>query len=358
MNGLAARVRPVVTRALSSSAGPALFALSVTAVSVSVLLALGGFNPFAAGAALVKGAVGSPAALAVTATRTVPLALAGLAVAFAFRAGVWNIGAEGQIYAGAVGAIWVGLILGPAVADTPILAVGVTATALLSSAIAGAAWAAVPAGLLVGRGVNEVVSTILLNFVAIHLVSLLVGGPLQERRGIFQQTDQVVEAVRIPALVPGTRVHLGLALAFAAGIGLWAFFRWTRLGFRVRAVGAAPRAAASAGLISVDRIKVGALLCSGALAGVAGGVEVLGVTFALYAGLSPGWGYVAIAVALLGGLRPPTVLAAAVLFGVLESGGAAMQRQAGVPSTWVSVVVATIIVAVLFGEAMGRRLRG
>lgn len=341
----------------ASRAGFALATLVLAAGLLAALLAIGGHSPVEAGRALIVGSLGGPAALAVTATRAVPLALTGLGVALAFRAGVWNIGAEGQLYAGAIAAAWVGLRAGDTVVASPLLALPVTVMALSAAVLAGAAWTLVPAFLRAKRGVNEVVTTILLNFVALHFVSLLVSGPLQESRGVFQQTDTLAQALWLPALVPGSRVHVGLLVAVALVLLLWAFFRWTKPGFQVRAVGSAPRVAASAGMIDVSRVGAGAFLASGAIAGLAGGTELFGVTYALYEGLSPGWGYTAIAVALLGGLRPVTVFAAAGFFGALEAGGAAMQREAGIPAVWVQVVVAMVILAVVANEALGSRRR-
>jgi len=136
---------------------------------------------------------------------------------------------------------------------------------------------------------------------------------------------------------------------------MWAMFRWTRIGFEIRAVGAAPKAARIAGLIKTDRVVLLTFLASGAIAGLAGGVEVAGVTFALYEDLSPGWGYTAIAVALLGGLHPIAVLGTGLLFGALEGGAAEMQRAAGIPASWVSAVEALVILSVLAVDQVRRR---
>ena len=326
-------------------------ALLLTLAAAAVVLRLGGHAPGEALGALVGGSVGSGRALtSITLVRTVPLLLTGLAVALAFRAGVWNIGAEGQLYAGAVAGAAVGLA---AEGWPPLLAV---ATLLAASAAAGAAWAAVPAAMKLRLGVGEVITTLLMNFVAIHLAGWMVHGPLQEARGVFPQTDPIAEAARLPALLPGTRLHVGFALAVAAAVVLWLFLRSTTAGFRVRAVGAGRRAAEVAGRIDADRTMAGAFLASGALAGLAGGVEVAGVTYALYEGLSPGHGYTAIAVALLAGLHPLGVVLTAALFGALEGGAGAMQRVAGVPAAWVGGVEALVILSVLAVDRTLRRL--
>ena len=329
----------------------ALAALGVAAVLMGVALWAGGYDALAAGRALVAGTVGSrEAILSVTLVRAVPLVLTGLAVALAFRAGVWNIGAEGQLYAGAVAAAWVGLAAGelPALLLVPAV--------LLASTVAGALWAALPALMKVRLGVGEVITTILMNFVGIHMAAYMVRGPLQEARGVFPQTDPIVQAARLPALVPGTRLHVGVVIAVVVAAALWAYLRWTRGGFALRAAGASPAAARVSGRVDVQRVGFLAFLASGALAGLAGGVEVSGVTFALYEGLSPGWGYTAIAVALLAGLNPLAVLGTGVLFGALEGGSGAMQRAAGVPSAWVSGVVALVILSVLAADRLRRHL--
>lgn len=332
----------------------ALGAIAATAVVAAVLLRLGGFDPLGAGRALVVGAFGSrDALLSITLVRSVPLVLTGLAVTVAFRAGVWNIGAEGQLFAGAIAAVWVGLMLGGLPAPLLVCAV------LLAAGAAGAAWVVVPALLRQRFGVGEVITTILMNFIGIYAAAYAVHGPLQEARGVFPQTDQIAEGARLPLLVAGTRLHVGFLIALALAAALAAALRHTRVGFQVRAVGAAPEAARIAGRIDTDRVVVGSFLLSGAIAGLAGGVEVAGVTFALYENLSPGWGYTAIAVALLAGLNPLAVVATGVLFGALDAGAAAMQRDAGIPAVWVGVVEALVILAVLALDRLRRaRSRG
>lgn len=327
-------------------------ALLATALVAAAMLRIGGYDPPRAAAAMWSGAFGSRSAfLSVTLVRSVPFLLTGLAVALAFRAGVWNIGAEGQLYAGAIAAVWVGLRGG---ALSPWLLVPAV---LVASAGAGALWALVPALMKLRLGVGEVITTILMNFVGIDLAAYVVHGPLQESRGVFPQTDQIAEAARLPALVPGTRLHLGFALAVALAAALAVFMRRSRWGFRVRAVGASRRAAWVTGRIDANGVVLVTFLGSGALAGLAGGVEVAGLTYALYEGLSPGWGYTAIAVALLAGLDPAAVVGTAVLFGALEAGSGAMQREAGIPAVWVVAVEALVILAVLATDQVRRRHR-
>ncbi len=312
-------------------------------------LELAGFDALPALGAMGRGAFGSWYAFtSVTLVRAVPLILIGLGVALAFQAGAFNIGAEGQFYAGAIAAAWVGLHAGD---WPPLFAVTLP---LLAAVLAGALWIAVPVWLRYRFGVLEVISTLLLNFVAEALVSLMVQGPLQEARGFYPQSDPVAEAARLPFLW-GSRLHWGFVAALVLATGLGFIRSRTLWGFQVRAAGANPRAASVSGRIPVGRLIAVVLLISGMFAGLAGGMEVTGVTFALFQNLSPGFGFTGIAVALLARLNPVGIIVTGVLFAALETGAAAMQRDAGVPSVVVYVVEAVIILAVLLGETQSRR---
>jgi simple sugar transport system permease protein len=288
--------------------------------------------------ALFEGAFGSWYAFGSgTLVRATPLMLTGLAVAIAFRAGVFNIGAEGQFIVGAAAATTAALSLHalPAVVLLPML--------LIAGSISGAAWAWIAAVLRTRFHVLEVISTIMLNFIATYLLSYLVRGPLQEPTHIYPQTTSLADAARLPRLGVETRLHAGFLIAIAACGGAWWMLRSTASGFRLRVAGENPRAAHSAGLIDVAGTTTRAFLASGALAGLAGAIEVSGVTFALYENISPGYGFTAIAVALLAQLNPLGVILTGIAFGALETGATAMQRDAGVPSVVVSVVEASII---------------
>ena len=324
-------------------------ALGVGLLALALSLHLAGYDAMAALSALWQGAFGSWYAItSATLVRAVPLIIIGLGIALAFRAGAFNIGADGQFYAGAIAATWVGLHVAARPAPVAIAAVWVAA------ALAGMAWVAVPVLLKLRFGVLEVISTLLLNFVAEALVSLLVQGPLQERQHIYPQSDSIAEAARLP-LLPGSRLHVGFALALVAALLVWYLFARTHWGFKLRAVGAGARAAEISGRIDARRITAVALLGSGALAGLAGGVEVSGVSYALFQNLSPGYGFTAIAVALLARLHPAGVVATGILFGALEAGAGAMQRDAGVPAVAVYVVEAGVIFMVLLVDANRRR---
>jgi len=304
-------------------------------------LALLGYDAGAALGALWRGAFGSWYAISsATLVRAVPLMAIGLGLAISFRAGALNIGAEGQFAVGAMAATAAGLATGSWPAP-----IGLLAT-LGAGVAAGAAWILVPVVLRIRFGVLEVISTLLLNFVAEGVVSYAVQGPLQESKGIYPQSDAVAASVRL-ALIPGTRLHVGFFAVLGIGLALWVWFRRSGWGFRLKAAGEAPRAAALAGGIPVERTVAVALLLSGGLAGLAGAFEVTGVTYALYQNLSPGYGFTAIAVALIARTDPLGVIVAGVAFGALEAGAAGMQRDAGVPAVAVSVVQAVIIVVAL-----------
>ena len=270
-----------------------------------------------------------------------PLIITGLAVAIAFRAGIWNIGADGQLIAGAAAAAWIGVSLPHSVGWVALpMALGV-------GAVAGAAWAAIAAWLRSRFGVLEVISTIMLNFIATYTVSYLVRGPLQEPTHIYPQTSSIVTGAEMPVLVAGTRLHWGFVVAVALALAAWWVMRYSAAGFRVRASGANPFAARSAGLIDVSRVTMTAFVVSGSIAGLAGAIEITGVTFALYENISPGYGYTAIAVALLAGLNPLAVIGTGVLFGALETAAGTLQRNAGIPATTASVIEAAVILGVI-----------
>ena len=288
-----------------------------------------------------RGSIGSASAFfSGTLVRAVPLALIGLGISLAFRAGVFNIGGEGQLLLGAIAATIAGLYTG----GPPFVAVPI---ALIAAMAGGALWAGIAALLRARFGVLEVISTIMLNFIAANLVSYLVRGPLQEPTRVYPQTELIDGAARLPRLWPTTRLHAGVFLAIVAAAAGWWFLSRTAAGFRLRATGASPSAASVTGRIDVVRIGFTTLVASGALAGLAGGIEVTGVTYALYENLSPGYGFSAIAVAILARLQPGRVLLAALLFAVLETGALGMQRDAGVPSVVALALEAGIILLVI-----------
>ncbi|WP_323036443.1 ABC transporter permease [Pararhodobacter sp.] len=336
---------------------PIVFVAPVVAVFVALLLAAGliaaaQVNPLTAYGEMLRGALGSRLAVTEMLTRATPLILTGLAAAVAFRARLWNIGAEGQFFIGALVTAWVGHSLalpGP---------LGIVVLMLVAFA-AGAAFLAVPAFLRLRFQVDEVVTTLLLNFIAILFVGLMIEGPLRDPLAFGWPTSVPVDrAFRLPDLVQGTRLHIGLLIAIAAAGALWLLFSRTVFGTETRAAGLNASAAAFAG-VSLPKTLMGVALLSGGLAGLAGAVEVMGVTAGVTTTMSPGFGYAGIVVAMLAALHPAGVVASAIFVATIFVGADAMSRATGVPSFIADVIVAlsllTMIVALLFTTYRVRR---
>ena len=318
---------------------------------LALLLAVLGYDPALAFQALWNGAFGSWYALtSATLVRATPLILLGLGFALAYRGGALNIGMEGQFLAGAIAATWIGL----KVAALPgVIAIPVVWVAAIS---AGAVWVVIPVILKHRFGVLDVISTLLLNFVAEALVSWMVLGPLQEAKRTYPQSDLIAESARLPHMTGG-RLHLGFSVAIGLALLIQVIFARSLWGFRLKAVGLGPRAAWMSGRIRSGRLLALALLLSGGIAGLGGGVEVGGVTYALFQNMSPGYGFTAIAVALLARGQPLGIALTGLLFGALEAGAGAMQREAGIPAVTVAVVQAVIIIGVVLADALARRHR-
>jgi len=313
-----------------------------TLAVAALLVLLAGASPAEALAALARGAFGSRAAMGETLARSTGLVLAAVGAAVAFRAGVLNIGLEGQFLAGAAAAAAVGPLL-------PGLPLGARAAVLLAAPLAGALQAAPAAWLAERRRVPAVLSTILLNLVAAAGVTWLVRGPLRDPSGDYPQSRALADGVLLAPLAPGTRATAAVLVAFVVAAGAAFLLARTPLGLALRAVGASPRAARAAGLPDAG-IRVGAFLASGALAGLAGGLEVLALTGRLYDPFTAGVGYGGIAAALLGGLTPLGSAAAGLLFAALGAGSGALQRDAGVPSALASILPALAVLALLLAR--------
>ena len=322
--------------------------LAIALATLLLVIRAAGAEPGTVAAALVRGAFGNAYNTTNTIVQMVPLLLTGLGVLVAFRGRLFNIGAEGQFLVGAIAATAVGTSRLPG----PLLLPG----CLLAGAVAGAAWSGIAGWLRHRRGVQEVLSTLLLNFVATQLLAWMVRGPLQEAAGQFPVSDSVRLPARFTLLVPGTLLHSGLlvALVLLAGVGI--FLKFGAGGFALRAVGANAEAARAAGL-PVDRIRATTFLLSGGLCGIAGAIQICGVTHYLADPYSKGYGYTAIAVALLASLSPAALLPSAVFFGALAASAAEIQT-AGVSSVFVQVLQAVVLAALLAAgrvrERMGR----
>ncbi len=307
-----------------------------------VLLLASGVNPFVAYAAMVRGALGDPYAVGETLVKAIPLMLTGLGVSIAFRMLFWNIGAEGQLVMGGLAATWVALFL----AD-PLPAWAVLPATVLFGMLAGALWGAVPAALRAYLQVNETIITLMMNYIAILLVSHLYTGPWRDPEGYgFPGTAQFPPSAHLPRLFG--RVHLGLIFAILAAAVLWFVLQRTKWGFELRVMGNNPKAARYVG-IDVARETLIGMLVSGALCGLAGVVEVTGVMRRLQEGLSVGYGYTAIIVAWMSHLNPWGVLLLAFLLAALLVGGDQIQMTMGLPAAMGLVMQGALLFPMLGG---------
>jgi ABC-type uncharacterized transport system permease subunit len=329
-------------------------AVVVALVLSGILIAIAGANPIEAYGRMVIGAFGSRLSITETLTRTTPLILTGLAAAVAFRAKLWNIGGEGQFYLGALTVAAVGhqLVAGlPSAIAIPVL--------LAAGAAAGALLLLGPLALRLRFGVDEVVTTLLLNFIVLLFVSMMIEGPLKDPMAFgWPQSVPVSADVMLPKLVPKSRLTIGLLIAIGAALVIWAIQARTVFGFKARAAGLNPRAAAFAG-VSLPRTLIAVACLSGALAGLAGAIEVIGLKGYVTTDMSPGYGYSGIVVAMLAALHPIGVVAAALFVGIVFVGADGMSRALGVPSFIADVIVAisllTMLVALLFTTYRVRR---
>jgi len=298
--------------------------------------------------AMVQGALGSRFAFWETIVRAGPLVLTGLAAAVAFKARFWNIGAEGQLYAGAMGATWIGITFTKAPAAVLLPAV------ILAGAAAGALWAIGPAFLKARFKVDDVVTTLLLNYVIILVVGALLDGPWKNPVSSWPQSPDLAEAARLPRVIGGTRVHLGIPIAFGLVFVVYFLMRGTTFGYELRVLGSNPEAAYFGGLPTTS-ILIRTAVVSGGLAGLAGVGEVAGLHYSLLTEISPrdaGIGYTGIVIATLGGLHAFGVLLAALFFAVIYNGAGTMSRVTGVPSYITQVIQGVTLLCMLAALAL------
>jgi simple sugar transport system permease protein len=329
-------------------AGAVALALLLTAIPV-----LWADVPVARAYGLIfTGALGSQFAVTETLSRATPLIFTGLAAAVAFRARLWNIGGEGQLYVGALTAVAIGsgAFVAPPMVMIPLI--------LVLGALAGALLMLIPTLLKLRLGVDEVVTTLLLNFVVLLFVSMMIEGPMKDPMGMgWPQTAPIIDEAALPKLIARTRVHAGLVLALIAAVCVWVVVNRTTWGFEMRAVGANPAAARFAGM-PVARVMVRVGLISGALAGLAGVGEVAGLKGYLTLDLSPGFGYSGIVVAMLAQLNALAVVVSALFVAVVFVGADFMSRSIGVSSYLANLIVATSLLTMLAASLATRyRLR-
>ena len=329
----------------------ALAAILITFCLTALPIALAGANPIEAYFAYLVRPVTSGFTLLEVLVTATPIIFTGTAVAIAFRAGYWNIGAEGQLLSGAIAAAGIGMIVGgvPPLLALPLMIAG--------GAMAGAAWALVPALLRIRFGIDEVVTTLLLNPVALLLVNGLLHGPWRDPVTGFPESPRIVAEAEFPLLVERSRLHLGFPLALVIVLAAWYVLARTPAGLRLRATGLSPHGARFAG-INVPATLLGAALVSGAIAGIAGVSEVAGIQNRLTGGLSPGYGYTGIVVATLATLSLPGVVLAALFLGDLTVGASSAARSLGIPSQLGAVVQGVLLLTTVGLLALRRqRLR-
>jgi len=325
--------------------GAPLLALLFTLAVSSLLVAWAGAPVGRAYVLLLQGGFGSRFALTETLTRATPLIFTGLAVAVAFRARLFNIGAEGQLYLGALAAVAVGGLHG---GEGYALSSWLLAPLMmLAAASAGALLLLFPALLKRHLAVDEVVTTLLLNFIVLLFVGAMLDGPMKDPTAMgWPQSVAIQESLQLDTLLERSRVHTGLLGALVCALVLWVLLRFTTHGFEIRAVGSGPRAAAFAGM-PVGWVTVKVALISGALAGLAGAVEVAGRAGYVTLDMSPGYGYSGIVIAMLAALHPLGVVAAAIFVAGILVGADSMSRAVGVPTYIADVIVATALLSML-----------
>jgi ABC-type uncharacterized transport system permease subunit len=312
------------------------------------LIMISGVNPLDAYVAMLDGALGNPQAIANVLVRASPMLLAGVGVAIGIKAGVWNIGAEGYMYAGAIGATMVGIT---PLAVPPIVHILLS---ILAAMIFAAVWGIIPAYLRAYRGINEVVTTIMLNYVAIFFASWLVHEPqpMAEPGSFFPMSRIIASSAKLPILMKGTSLHPGFIIGIAACIFFFLLIRFTPFGFRTRMLGANPEAARYAG-VNIKRQLLLVMIIGAVMGGLAGAFEIMGLKTRLYMDFVAGVGFESVAVALLAAGNPLGVIASALFFSALKAGGTTMSIQTGVGAPMTIVIEALcvlFVIAIGYGE--------
>lgn len=342
------RLEPIANPGLGRRLGFPALALVATVVIASGLAALAGANPLQTLGLVIKGAAGSKFSLLETLNRATPLIFTGLAIAVAFRAKLWNIGAEAQLYGGAIVTVVLGtsVLSGMGAAALPIVG--------LAAMVAGAVILLGPVMLKTRFGVDEVVTTLLFNFIMLLLVSYLLEGPMKDPMGMgWPKSSPLEKDLRLPRIVTGLRLHWGFALGLIAAGLVWFVQSRTTLGYEMRAVGLNPQAARFAG-IPVNLVLVKTALLSGGLAALAGFSEVAGLKGHLSLDLSPGFGYTGIIVAMLALLHPLGVVITAIFVAGIFVGADSMSRAAGVPTYIADMMLATALLLMVLAIGLTR----
>ncbi len=317
--------------------------LVMTVVLTTALILVCGADPLEAYGLFFRGIFGSFSSFSEIFVKACPLILTGLGCAIAFRTGFFNIGAEGQFYVGAMAATIVSLGLPDASGVLRII------ISLSAGFIGGGLWALIAALLKAKFNISEIIVTIMLNYIAINFLGFAVRSFLMDPAGNVPQSQKIAEEAQLPALVGSTRLHVGVIIALVCIVVVWFLMEKTTVGYELKAVGLNKRAASCNGISVVKNVILSAFL-SGGFAALAGGIEVMAVQKKLLEGISADCGYTAVLIALIAGNKPGGVFAVAVLYATLQIGANSMQRQLGIPSAIVSIIIGVIVVLILAKE--------
>lgn len=342
-------------RAFVEAALVPILAIITAVIGGGIIIWVVGGNPFAAYLGLLQGAFGSTRAWSETFVWATPYIFAGLAVALAFKGGLFNIGAEGQLAFGALAAAWVGYAL-PNLLGVQLPGYIHLPLAILAGMLVGALWGAIPGALKAYAGGHEVINTIMMNYIALNLTSFLLNGPMKDKNplNVIARTPEIAESARLLPIIANLRIHWGFPLALLTAFLVWYLLWKTTLGFEIRTAGSNPDAAKYAG-INFKRILVLTMALSGLLAGLAGAVEVTGLNYRQELGFSIGYGFDAIAIALLGKTHPLGVVLSAILFAGMRNGATRMQFLTQIPVDIISVIQALILLFVA-ADAIVRKI--
>lgn len=315
-------------------------AIGVSFIFSSIIILLAGKNPIVAIYSIFYGALGTRLGLLETIVKAIPLILTGIAVAIAFTGKFWNIGAEGQFYAGALAATYIGIsyLNLPKFLYIPLL--------LLVGFMAGGIWAFIPGFLKTYLKADDVVTTLLLNYIMIYIVTAILEGPWRDPETMWPQSIRISENAIFPRLIERSRVHFGLIISILSVIAVYIIIKYTKLGFSIRATGANPKASNFLG-IDIKKTILLTSIISGGIAGLAGVGEIAGLHYRLTENISPGYGYTGIVVAMLGGLHPFGVLLSAFFFAIIITGAQYMSRATGVTMFMADVIQGITLLVLL-----------
>lgn len=314
-----------------------------------ILIAFAGVNPWEAYGFMIKGALGNLYGIGETLSRFIPLLFCALGFSFAFKSGVYNTGAEGQLYMGALGALLAGIYIKglPGIIHIPLV--------LICGCVAGAIWCYIAGFLKIKLGANELINTMMLNYIALLLVELLLKGVLKDPGSMNDQSQLIADTAQLTYIVPGTRLHSGFFIALLAAYFFYYFLWRTPQGYQLRTIGTNSKAAVYAGMNIFTGTSL-AFIISGGLAGLGGAVELMGSQHRLMMGFSPGYGFDGIGAAVMGRHNPWGIVLTSLLFAIIRVGAGAMQRGVGVPFPLLSVIQGLIIIMIIASSYLTEKL--